>query len=141
MQFNPLSIDEIENFKHTFNNFKNKSDDLESALAKQFNLALDDCQTATQFLKLLVVLGSVIYRPIIRKQIFDRFEDVIAFIDEEIKEVRAIAKQFEQDVESTGKYSYIDPSFPASNGNLICLRQLKSRISDPVQYTSLMHFK
>lgn len=124
-----------------FKEFKSKSDDLESSLAKQFNLALDDCQTATQFLKLLVILGSIVYRPMIREEIFSRFDDVINFINDEIVQVKRIAKKLSREIDATGKYSFMDPSFPASNGNLICIRQLKGRIADPVQYVPLIHLK
>lgn len=141
MKFNPLSIDEHENFTKVFTEFKSKSDDVESALAKQFNLALDDCKTATQFLKLLVILGTVIFRPMIQEEVFSRFDDLIKFIDDEIDQVKRIAKELAKDIKTTGRYSFMDPAFPASNGNLICIRQLKTRIADPIKYVSLIHLE
>lgn len=71
IDFDPLhsSFNEFQVFKL---NYQEKSELLERKLAKIIDEAFDNCYTAEHCLKLLEVIGSLAYRPIIYKQIAHR---------------------------------------------------------------------
>lgn len=142
IKFNPLCLDayETRRFNKMLTKFTSESQDLERSIATQFNLAFDDYVTTSQYAKLMINLGTALYRPIVFEQLSSKFVDIVYLLEQEIVDVKNIFDEKAALIKNnpTRKYSILNSDFSALVGNLLWLRQLKARINDPIEYFSLL---
>lgn len=137
---NLLNIYETGSADKLLKSFYDETSDLERSLAKQFNLAFDECVSSADTAKLFIVLGSAVYRPIIFNELKHRFKDIMYTFEAEIKFVRGI---FERDSvkilnNANNIHSAIDSQLPALNGDIAWARQLKGLLQEPFELFSYL---
>lgn len=136
----PLNMDDSTKFLQLFDRFTQSYQDLERSLAFQFNLAFDDCVTSLQYIKLMINLGTSLYRPIIYKELQSRFNNIVILLEHEIVEIKKIFDEYSEQIRNdrTRKNSILDSGYAALIGNIAWLHQLRRRITETSEYFSLI---
>lgn len=140
LDVDPLYMDDSTKFLLMFDRFTQGYQDLERSLATQFNLAFDDCVTSMQYVKLIINLGTSLYRPIILKELNSRFDDVVILLEHEIVEIKKTFDEYSEKIinGSTRKESILDPGYSALIGNISWLRQLRHRVTETSEYFPML---
>lgn len=132
----PLYMDDSTRFLQVSAKFTQGYQDLERSLATQFNSAFDDCVTSLQYVKLIINLGTSLYRPIILNELHGRLTDVVILLNHELVDIKKSFDEISEKLleEPTRKNSMLDPSYAALIGNITWLQHLKLRINETSEY-------
>lgn len=140
LDVDPLYMDDSTKFLQMFEKFTQGYQDLERSLATQFNLAFDDCVTSLQYVKLIINLGTSLYRPIILKELHLKFNDVVILLEHEMIEVKKTFDEYSEQIinDSTRANSILDSGCAALIGNIAWCHQLRQRVTETSEYFNLL---
>lgn len=140
LDVDPLYMDDSTKFLLMNDRFTHGYQELERSLATQLNLAFDDCVTSMQYLKLIINLGTSLYRPIILKELHSRFTEVVTVLEHEIVEVKKTFDEYSKQImnDPTRKYSILDAGHSALIGNISWVSQLRHRVTETSEFFSLL---
>ncbi|XP_058791425.1 dynein beta chain, ciliary [Phymastichus coffea] len=120
-----------ETFVQDCKKFSEAIVDLDSKLAAILCQAFDDCANLESTFKLINIAGTVLDRPVIRKQFTNRYSRILDLLNEELTIVEAL---FNQGPRGAMR------DLPPLAGDLQFMRMLQFRIDLPVQtFKSLQH--
>lgn len=106
--------------------FVDKCNDLDRRLAAIFVQAFDDCNNLESIFKLINIIGILIERPIIAKEVTEKYPLIITLLNEELDTVKVL---FDEGLK-TGPP--IDKCYPPCAGVLFWLFKLRERIKGPI---------
>lgn len=137
-----LEVDlNVKDFQREKERFDRISAEMERKLSTQFNLAFDECNTTTQVTTLILILGTMMHRPIILTEIRHRYNDVIMYFTREMEMVK---KTFDRGIKNIKEKDLmalpIDPGHPPLAGALKWIRQLRSRLNQPAGNFPLLDY-
>ncbi|XP_057668614.1 dynein beta chain, ciliary [Diorhabda carinulata] len=143
MIFSGKSYDVLDpddpSFEEDFENFKQKIFEMDMKLVAILRQAFDDCSNLDSIFKLINIAGSVLDRPIIKKEFTNQYEKIVDMLEEEIRAVEAIFDEQMELKQRTGYFS-IDKYMPPVAGILRWTRNLCSRLNGPLyQFRSLQN--
>lgn len=87
--FDPLDPDpKSHDFHKEARKFKSKTDILERKLSSLFAQSFDECGNVDQLIKLVMMAGNLLFRPLIIINVEEKFKKIIEFFDEDLDLVR-----------------------------------------------------
>lgn len=118
----------LKDFKYELKSFNEAADDLERKLAFQFNLAYDECFNLEQRIKLTQILGSLIDRPLIKGEIYDKIEYIVEMFQDELALIKRTFDDGTKNLKSGLNTLPIDRGFPTTSGAIMFIRKLRNRL-------------
>jgi dynein heavy chain, axonemal len=132
----------LKHFDKEWKIFREKAEVLERKLAAVLVQAFDECYTIESLIKLIVVCGSILQRPIIFKEIEEQLEKVVKFYGKELTMVKVVFDKGFEDIQKGGIDSLeVDRGFPPVAGALTWIKKIKTRISKPIEDLPSIEFK
>lgn len=140
--FNPLSLDETLKFDKLYESFKTGADDLERSLSSKLSIALDECVTSKLFVKQMINMGSVFHRPIVYQELSLKLPKLLEMLRQEVSDTRRIFNEYVDNnpFDPNVHHSIANPEFPAPAGDYILMKQLRTRITSPIENLHLLDF-
>ncbi|XP_056405417.1 dynein axonemal heavy chain 9 [Hyla sarda] len=127
---------ENKEFEEDVSDFKLNVEDMDRRLGTVFSLAFDDTSCLEHAFRLLDMFGSLLDRPIIAQDAFDKYPLLITMFEEELDNSKAIYDQHMLEVKEQG-YPQINKNMPLVSGNLNWAKQLRERLQTP--YSNFRH--
>lgn len=142
IKFDPLNPDSgNKEFERQHQVYQEMSDVLELRLAVLFRQAFEDCANLEQSLKLIHVLGSLLNRPLIMKQVGEKLFNLMSIFDEDLTMTKSC---FDMGLQSFAEHGLEgiprDEGFPLVAGALMWILKLRNRIRKPAHDISLLEF-
>ncbi|KAG8543423.1 hypothetical protein GDO81_024705, partial [Engystomops pustulosus] len=123
-------------FEDDVSEFKLNIEDMDRRLGTVFCLAFDDTSGLEHAFRLLDMFGSLLDRPIIAHDAFDKYPVLITTYEEELDDAKAIYDRHMMEVTEQG-YPQINKNMPAVSGNLNWAKELRERLQAP--YSNFRH--
>ena len=121
--------------------FHKAVEELERKLVTQFNLAFDECDTATKASMLIQILGTVMHIPMIFKEVKHRYNDVIEHF---VRDLNLVKKTFDRGIENIEKGGLmdipVDIGHPAVAGAVRWIHKLRSRLERHAAFFPYLDF-
>ncbi|CAH1960839.1 unnamed protein product [Acanthoscelides obtectus] len=126
IQYDVLDLND-QNIIKDYDAFNEKCIDLDRRLAAIFSQAFDDCYNLESVFKLINVIGNLINRPPINKEITVKFPVIIEFFNDELDTVKKL-------YDDGKKYGPpLHKNYPPVSGTLLWLQTMKNRICNPLE--------
>ncbi|XP_063817028.1 dynein axonemal heavy chain 9 isoform X3 [Pseudophryne corroboree] len=116
--------------------FKLRVEDMDRRLGTVFYLAFDDASGLEHAFRLLDMFGSLLDRPLIAQDAFDKYPLLIAMFEQELDSAKAIYDNHLQEVSEQG-YPQINKNMPLVAGNLNWAKELRERLQ--INYSNFYH--
>ncbi|XP_022909837.1 dynein beta chain, ciliary-like [Onthophagus taurus] len=120
-----ILLPEDHNIETDYREFMDKCYDLDRRLAAIFVQALDECINITSFFKFVSICGSLLERPVIAAEIYDKYKVALGYLNEECDTVKILYDEGIKGVIPIDKY------FPPVAGRMFWLMKLRERIAKP----------
>ncbi|XP_044152524.1 dynein axonemal heavy chain 9 [Bufo gargarizans] len=127
---------ENKEFEDDVSDFKLNVEDMDRKLGTVFCLGFDDTSGLEHAFRLLDMFGSLLDRPIIARDAFDKYPLLITMFEEELDTAKAIYDRHMLEVTEQG-YPQINKNMPAVSGNLNWAKELRERLQTP--YSNFSH--
>ncbi|KAM3922058.1 dynein axonemal heavy chain 9 [Leptodactylus fuscus] len=127
---------ENKEFEYDVLDFKLNIKDMDRRLGTVFVLAFDDTSGLEQAFRLLDIFGSLLERPIIAQDAFDKYPLLVSMYEKELDDAKAIYDRHMLEVTERG-YPQINKNMPAVSGNLNWAKELRERLQTP--YNNFRH--
>lgn len=127
---------ENKEFEDDVSDFKLNIEDMDRRLGTLFSVAFNDTSGLEHAFRLLDMFGSLLDRPIIAQDAFDKYPLLITMFEEELDTSKAIYDQHMLEVTEQG-YPQIDKNMPLVSGNLNWAKELRERLQTP--YSNFHH--
>ncbi|XP_074120841.1 dynein axonemal heavy chain 9 [Sminthopsis crassicaudata] len=124
---------EFENYVSEFNQ---KVEDLDRRLGMVFVQAFDDIPGLDHAFKLLEIFGSLLERPVVAMEAYDKYPILITMFNSDLDSIKAIYYQRIQEESELG-FSQSHKNMPAVAGGLCWAQELKERIE--MSFNNLRH--
>ncbi|XP_068120654.1 dynein axonemal heavy chain 9 isoform X2 [Hyperolius riggenbachi] len=126
---------ENKEFEVDVSEFSLRVQDMDRRLGTVFSLAFDDTSGLEHAFRLLDMFGSLLERPLIARDAFDKYPLLVSMFDQELDDAKAI---FDQHMtEETEGYPQINKNMPLVTGNLNWAKELRERLQIP--YSNFRH--
>ncbi|KAG5306381.1 DYHC protein, partial [Pseudoatta argentina] len=134
LEYDILMPEEIRFTDHVIS-FLAKVEEFDRQLANIFDQAFSECHNTETMFKIIWILGSMAYRPIIMAQLWHNYERLLQRIHNHFDDVifDSIFKDYKED-----EWIETDQYFPHVAGALCILTQLRQRIDYPMQCANLV---
>lgn len=142
IKFDPLDPDpRSKHFDRQKRSFQEASDVLELRLAVQFRQAFEDCSNLDQSLKLVQILGTLLNRPLIAKQVGEKMFSLMNLFSDELDMCKTcfdfgVQRYGETGVEGLPR----DEGYPVVAGGIMWILKLRNRIVKPCSDIELLDF-
>lgn len=142
LKFDPLDVDpRHKHFERELRGYTEKTDELELKLAVQFRQAFEDCSNLDQLIKLVHVLGTLLSRPLISKQVGEKLLGLIYLFNNDLDMVKECYDKGMNKYEKEGLSAVpVDDAYPPVAGTLMWLYKLRSRVTRPVTDIAMLEF-
>ncbi|XP_057572498.1 dynein axonemal heavy chain 9 [Hippopotamus amphibius kiboko] len=117
-------------FESDISEFNQRVEDLDQRLGTVFIQAFDDAPGLEHAFKLLDIAGHLLERPLIARDVFDKYQVLICMFSEDLDAVRMIYSQRVQEEAEHG-FSSVHKNMPAVAGGLRWAREVRQRIQGP----------
>ncbi|XP_056673432.1 dynein axonemal heavy chain 9 isoform X2 [Monodelphis domestica] len=124
---------EFENYVAEFNH---KVEDLDRRLGMVFLQAFNDVSGLEHAFKLLEIFGSLLERPVVAMDVFDKYPRLITMFSSDLDAVKTIYCQHVQEESELG-FSQLHKNMPAVAGGLRWAQELRERIE--ISFNNLRH--
>lgn len=142
VQYDPLDPDPSESsFERDRIRYQERADVLERKLAAQFVLAFDECFNVDQLIKLVMIAGTLLNRPLILPDIHRKIDNIVHLYNNDLNIVKRI---FDDGCEAYEKHGLegipIDTGFPPVSGAILWVHKLRDRITKPINDLKMVEF-
>lgn len=143
IQFDPLDPTPLVNhFEEERKEFQDHAEVLERRLSAILVQAFDECYTMESLIKLVIVCGSILKRPIIYHEIKDKLDNIVSFFSADLDLVKSIFDEGFETIQAKGVEALkVDKGFPPTAGALTWITKLKLRITKPTEELPNLDFK
>nr|XP_027809857.1 dynein heavy chain 9, axonemal [Marmota flaviventris] len=117
-------------FENDISEFNQRVEDLDRRLGTIFIQAFDDTPGLEHAFKLLDIAGNLLDRPLVARDVSDKYLVLIGMFSEELDAVRTIYSQHIQEEAELG-FSPVHKNMPAVAGGLRWAQELRQRIQGP----------
>uniref|UniRef100_A0A8D0GHP9 Dynein heavy chain tail domain-containing protein n=1 Tax=Sphenodon punctatus TaxID=8508 RepID=A0A8D0GHP9_SPHPU len=132
-------LDTTNEFEDDVSDFKQKIDDMDRRLGTIFGLAFDDAASLEHAFKLVDIFGSLMERPVVAANVFDKYHLLIPMFDKDLDDVKLIYSRHVQEEMDLG-YTQVHRNMPLVAGCLHWAQELRHRIQVPFsQFRHIMH--
>lgn len=134
IQFDPLDPSPKANqFERERKDFEQNAEVLERKLAAILVQAFDECYTIESLIKLIVVCGSLLQRPIIFKEIKEKLDKLVDYYNKDLDTMKNYFDKGSEDIKAGGVDALqVDRGFPPVAGALTWIKKIKTRITKPI---------
>ncbi|EGI59469.1 Dynein beta chain, ciliary [Acromyrmex echinatior] len=136
LEYDILMPEEIRFTDHVIS-FLAKVEEFDRQLANIFDQAFSECHNTETMFKIIWILGSMVYRPIIMAQLWHNYERLLQRIHNHFDDVKVIFDSIFKDYKED-EWIETDQYFPHVAGALCILTQLRQRIDYPMQCANLV---
>ncbi|XP_008208864.1 dynein beta chain, ciliary-like [Nasonia vitripennis] len=130
-----MLLPEDPGFDEDIQKFMKKVEEYDRRLGTIFDQAFSECHTIESMYKFIVNIGTIVSRPIIFKQLYPYYEDLVKKMHSELDVSKVILDENLKLYESTGQTDS-DESFPPVAGELCFLKKLRIRVTNPIDWIS-----
>lgn len=130
-KYDPLEPS-CQEFIVDYNNFNNFVEDLDCRLSSIICQAFDDCNGLTGIFKLIMILGSLLARPIIKRDFDSRYYIIADILEEEMDSTKKIFDE-QNELKKSGGQLNVHRNMPDVSGGLKWASELKDRINKPMK--------
>ncbi|KAG8128895.1 hypothetical protein E2320_015668, partial [Naja naja] len=117
-------------FENDVCDFKSKMEDIDRRLGTLFGQAFDDAASVEHAFKLIDIFGSLLDRPMIAAEAYDKYNFLITMFDKDLDDAKLIyLKRIEE--ETNIGYSPVHKNMPLVAGGVQWAKELKQRIKIP----------
>ncbi|ETE67846.1 Dynein heavy chain 9, axonemal, partial [Ophiophagus hannah] len=117
-------------FENDVCDFKSKMEDIDRRLGTLFGQAFDDAASVEHVFKLIDIFGSLLDRPMIAAEAYDKYNFLITMFDKDLDDAKLIyLKRIEE--ETNIGYSPVHKNMPLVAGGVQWAQELKHRIKIP----------
>ncbi|XP_070790567.1 dynein axonemal heavy chain 9 [Pituophis catenifer annectens] len=117
-------------FENDVCDFKSKMEDIDWRLGTLFGQAFDDAASVEHAFKLIDIFGSLLDRPMIAAEAYDKFNFLITMFDKDLDDAKLIyLKRIEEETDIG--YSPVHKNMPLVAGGVQWAQELKHRIKIP----------
>ncbi|XP_008058125.2 dynein heavy chain 9, axonemal-like [Carlito syrichta] len=117
-------------FENDVSEFNQRVEDLDRRLGTIFIQAFDDTPGLEHAFKLLDIAGNLLERPLVAKDVSDKYQVLIHMFSKDLEAVRMIYSQHVHEKAELG-FSPVHKNMPAMAGGLRWVQELRQRIQGP----------
>ncbi|XP_045680245.1 dynein axonemal heavy chain 9 isoform X1 [Phyllostomus hastatus] len=117
-------------FENDVSKFNQRVEDLDQRLGTIFIQAFDDAPDLEHAFKLLDIAGNLLERPLVARDVSDKYLVLIQMFNQELDTVRIIYGQHVQEKAELG-FSAVHKNMPSVAGGLLWAQELRQRIQGP----------
>lgn len=142
IKFDPLDVNpKLRDFDKEKKHFTDKTNVLELKLAVQFKQAFEDCSNLDQLIKLVHILGSLLARPLIAKQVGEKLQTLMHLFNNDLDLIKECFDIGMRKFENEGLAAVpVDEGYPPVSGTLMWVHKLKSRIERPATDITMLDY-
>lgn len=135
-KYDPLDPSALQ-FISDYNEFNIFVADLDCRLSAVICQAFDDCNGLTGIFKLIMILGSLLKRPLIKKDFDPKYQFILDMLEDDMDSTKKIFDDQNEAKMKEGSIS-VHRNMPDVAGSLKWAKELKDRVSKPMKKFKLL---